>query len=82
MKAVISHAAHDPIEKHLGELLGRTRILSEDLKLHVVHINSKRKVFHSEKFRGCFDWPWALQFGLGTHLPFDKKWLMSHSVIP
>jgi hypothetical protein len=36
MKAVLGHAAHDPIEKYLGELLGRTRILSEDLKLLVV----------------------------------------------
>jgi hypothetical protein len=38
MKAVIGHAAHDPIEKHLGELLGRTRILSEDWKLLAVQV--------------------------------------------
>jgi hypothetical protein len=38
MKAVIGSAALDPLEKHLGELLGRTRILPEDLKLLVVHV--------------------------------------------
>jgi hypothetical protein len=31
-------AAHGPIEKHLGELPGRTRILSEDLKLFVAQV--------------------------------------------
>jgi hypothetical protein len=39
MKAVIGHAALDPIENYLGELFRRTHILSEDLKLLAVHIN-------------------------------------------
>jgi hypothetical protein len=38
MKAVIDHTVHVPVEKHLGELLGRTRIHSEDLKLLVVQV--------------------------------------------
>jgi hypothetical protein len=38
MNAAIIHASHDPIEKHMGELLGRTRILSEDLKLLAVQV--------------------------------------------
>jgi hypothetical protein len=38
MKAVIGHAAHDPIEKHPGELLGRIRIFSENLKLLVLQV--------------------------------------------
>jgi hypothetical protein len=44
MKAVTVHAALDLIKQHLGELLGRTRILSEDLKLLVVQVCDTTRV--------------------------------------
>jgi leucyl-tRNA synthetase len=49
----------------------------------VEHFNSRVEVFHEEtreKFRACFDWlsawPCSRQYGLGTRLPFDDKWLI------
>jgi hypothetical protein len=38
MKGVIGRTAVDPIQKHLGALLGRPRLLSEELKLLVAHV--------------------------------------------
>lgn len=56
----------------------------EDWKNKVVeHFNAKVNTYHPEtreKFRKTFDWlgPWACsrQFGLGTKLPFDEKYLI------
>jgi hypothetical protein len=43
-KVVMGQAAYDPIEKHMGELFGRTRILSEDLKLLVMQVCDTTRV--------------------------------------
>jgi hypothetical protein len=44
MKAVIGCVALNPIEKHMGELFTHTHILSEDLKLLVVHVCDTTRV--------------------------------------
>jgi hypothetical protein len=38
MREVIGRTAVDPIEQHLGALLGQSRVLSEELKLLVVQV--------------------------------------------
>ena len=56
----------------------------EEWKKKVVeHFNAHCECFHDEtreKFRATFEWlgPWACsrQFGLGTRLPFDEKYLI------